>query len=58
MKLLDYQTQQYRIFPEIAKSYAFYFAGTYLRKIYENISAQVSQGDVNLLHEVRSQQIK
>lgn len=52
VKLLDYQTQQYRLFPEIAKTYAFYFAGVYLRKIYKEISAQVKQGDTDLLPEV------
>jgi len=52
VKLLDYQTQQYRIFPEIAKAYAFYFAGMYLERFHKKISTQVLQGDVELLPEL------
>lgn len=53
MKLLDYQTQQYRLFPQIAKSYAFSFAGVYLQRIHDDISNRVLRGDLELLPEVK-----
>lgn len=48
-KLLDYQTQQYRLIPEIVKSYAFLFAGKHLLQMYTDVSAKVKKGDVDLL---------
>lgn len=53
VKLLDYQTQQYRLFPELAKVYAFLFAGYHLRQIYGEISTQIQKGDVDQLPEVK-----
>uniref|UniRef100_A0A914R4W1 Acyl-coenzyme A oxidase n=1 Tax=Panagrolaimus davidi TaxID=227884 RepID=A0A914R4W1_9BILA len=45
VKVLEYQTQQYRLLPQVARAWAFEFAGRYTRKLY----AQFLGGDVDVL---------
>ncbi|GMS94157.1 hypothetical protein PENTCL1PPCAC_16332, partial [Pristionchus entomophagus] len=39
VQVLDYQTQQYRIFPQIAQAYAFLFTGLEVMEMYKKMSA-------------------
>lgn len=57
MQLLEYQTQQYRLFPELAKAFAFLFAGGHIRTDYVRISEQVKQGDTEHLPHVSEKYI-
>ena len=47
VKLLDYQTQQNRIFPAIAKSFAFHLAAEEIRKIAADTLAKMKKGNVS-----------
>ena len=51
-QILDYQTQQMKLFPAISTAYAMMFAGAALRKIYYDILAAVERGDTSRLAEV------
>ena len=50
---MDYQTQQYKLFPMIATAYAFLFAGTRLRNIYFQTNSDIQHGNIEMLPEVR-----
>ncbi|XDV36026.1 hypothetical protein PO909_005878 [Leuciscus waleckii] len=47
-QILDYQTQQYKLFPLLATAYAFHFVGQYMSKTYHRISGDINQGDFSL----------
>ena len=51
-QILDYQTQQYKLFPMIATAYAFLFAGSRLREIYFATNSEIQEGNVEMLPEV------
>lgn len=51
-KLLDYQTQQYRLLPELAKAFAMHFVGVHMRTVYLKISKELKKGDVSNLAQV------
>lgn len=53
-QILDYQTQQYKLFPLLAMAYSFTFVGQYMTEIYQRISEDISQGDFSQLPEVLS----
>ena len=44
--MLDYQTQQHRIFPQIARGLAFRLAGQYIMKLYTQTMDDIKSGDV------------
>ena len=50
--MIDYQTQQYKLFPLIASAYAFLFSGAELREIYFRTNSEIQQGNVDMLPEV------
>ncbi|XP_071383529.1 peroxisomal acyl-coenzyme A oxidase 1, partial [Centroberyx affinis] len=50
-QILDYQTQQYKLFPLLATAYAFHFVGQYMNKTYHRITGDISQGDFSELPE-------
>ena len=52
--MIDYQTQQYKLFPQIANAYAFLFSGTRLRNIYFSTNSEIQQGNIEMLPEVRN----
>ena len=52
--MLDYQTQQFRLFPQLAKAYAYYFAGQRVRQTYETVTEQLKTGNVELLPELHA----
>ncbi|XP_050434903.1 probable peroxisomal acyl-coenzyme A oxidase 1 [Adelges cooleyi] len=53
-QILDYQTQQYKLFPVIATSIAFRFAATWLRNVYDEVTSRLEQGDIKRLPELHA----
>uniref|UniRef100_A0A1A8HIR9 Acyl-coenzyme A oxidase n=1 Tax=Nothobranchius korthausae TaxID=1143690 RepID=A0A1A8HIR9_9TELE len=53
-QILDYQTQQYKLFPLLATAYAFSFVGQYMSKIYHRISGDINDGDFSELPELHA----
>lgn len=51
-QILDYQTQQYKLFPLLAMAYAFTFVGQYMKQTYHRITGDINQGDFSELPEV------
>lgn len=51
-QILDYQAQQYKLFPLLATAYAFNFVGQYMKQTYHRISGDINQGDFSELPEV------
>ncbi|XP_048740597.2 peroxisomal acyl-coenzyme A oxidase 1-like isoform X2 [Ostrea edulis] len=54
-KILDYQTQQYKVFPCLATSYALFFISKTLRNRYTRIHAEMMKGNYKNLPEIHSQ---
>ena len=52
-QVLDYQTQQYKLFPWLAASYAYSFAARYLYDANDVFQKELSTGDTSKLKEVR-----
>ncbi|XP_018617341.1 peroxisomal acyl-coenzyme A oxidase 1 isoform X2 [Scleropages formosus] len=53
-QILDYQTQQYKLFPLLAAAYAFHFMGQYMIQMYHRISGDISQGDFSEMSELHA----
>ncbi|XP_076027244.1 peroxisomal acyl-coenzyme A oxidase 1 isoform X2 [Genypterus blacodes] len=53
-QILDYQTQQYKLFPLLATAYAFKFVGQYMKATYNRIIGDISQGDLTELPELHA----
>ncbi|XP_015254596.1 PREDICTED: peroxisomal acyl-coenzyme A oxidase 1 isoform X2 [Cyprinodon variegatus] len=53
-QILDYQTQQYKLFPLLAMAYAFTFVGQYMTEIYHRISEDINRGDFSQLPELHA----
>ncbi|KAG7265601.1 hypothetical protein CRUP_005946 [Coryphaenoides rupestris] len=53
-QILDYQTQQHKLFPLLATAYAFLFAGQYMTDTYNRISADITQGDLTEMPELHA----
>lgn len=51
-QILDFQTQQYKIFPAIAISFAYKCAASWLWNIYKGVISMLNKGDLELLPEV------
>jgi acyl-CoA oxidase len=51
-QVLDYQTQQYKLFPYLAAAYAYWFAGLKIREMYFFLNYDIQQGNTELLPEV------
>lgn len=51
-QILDFQTQQYKLFPLLATAYAFHFVGQYIKETYLRINESIGQGDLSELPEV------
>lgn len=52
-QILDFQTQQYKLFPLLATAYAFHFVGAYMKETYHRINEDIGHGDLSELPEVR-----
>ncbi|RLV99391.1 hypothetical protein DV515_00009971 [Chloebia gouldiae] len=53
-QILDYQTQQYKLFPLLATAYAFHFVGAYIKDTYHRINGDISKGDLSELPELHA----
>nr|KAF6454504.1 acyl-CoA oxidase 1 [Rousettus aegyptiacus] len=53
-QILDFQTQQYKLFPLLATAYAFYFVGAYIKETYHRINEGIDQGDLSELPELHA----
>uniref|UniRef100_A0A0K0EQU0 Acyl-coenzyme A oxidase n=1 Tax=Strongyloides stercoralis TaxID=6248 RepID=A0A0K0EQU0_STRER len=49
VKVLDYQTQQYRLFPQLARCWAFVSAGKYIMELYNKVNQDMTLGNADLL---------
>uniref|UniRef100_A0A8R1I2G8 Acyl-coenzyme A oxidase n=1 Tax=Caenorhabditis japonica TaxID=281687 RepID=A0A8R1I2G8_CAEJA len=54
VKVLEYQTQQHRLFPSIARAYAFVFAGAETVRLYERVLQEVETGNVSLMADLHA----
>ncbi|CAJ0583031.1 unnamed protein product, partial [Mesorhabditis spiculigera] len=52
VQILDYQTQQYRLMPQVARAYAFMFAAYQTRDLYLKLTENLSTGNTELLPEI------
>uniref|UniRef100_A0A8C2W3I7 Acyl-coenzyme A oxidase n=1 Tax=Chinchilla lanigera TaxID=34839 RepID=A0A8C2W3I7_CHILA len=53
-QVLDFQTQQYKLFPFLATAYAFHFVGSYMKDTYHRINESIGQGDLSELPELHA----
>ncbi|KAF4526151.1 hypothetical protein B566_EDAN008186 [Ephemera danica] len=53
-QILDYQTQQYKLLPYLAYSYAFRFSAKWLTDLNRNVNANIEKGDVAQLPELHA----
>ncbi|XP_073325714.1 peroxisomal acyl-coenzyme A oxidase 1 isoform X2 [Pagrus major] len=53
-QIIDFQTQQYKLFPLLATAYAFTFVGQYMKNTYSRISGDINQGDFSELPELHA----
>lgn len=51
-KILDYQTQQYKVFPCLATAYALFFVSKTLKNRYLKTYAEIMKGNFKNLPEV------
>ncbi|PAV65318.1 hypothetical protein WR25_13044 isoform H [Diploscapter pachys] len=54
VKILDYQTQQHRLFPMLARSFAFIFTGVETRKLYYRVLQELDKGKVSNLADLHA----
>uniref|UniRef100_A0A3B5ADB2 Acyl-coenzyme A oxidase n=2 Tax=Stegastes partitus TaxID=144197 RepID=A0A3B5ADB2_9TELE len=53
-QILDYQAQQYKLFPLLATAYAFKFVGQYMKDTYHRITEDINQGDFSEMPELHA----
>ncbi|XP_056673097.1 peroxisomal acyl-coenzyme A oxidase 1 isoform X2 [Monodelphis domestica] len=53
-QILDFQTQQYKLFPLLATAYAFQFVGAYMKETYHRINVDINQGNLSELPELHA----
>jgi len=54
VKILDYTTQQYRILPQLSRSFCFMFSGEFIREMYFKNMQQVNSGDTSLMADLHA----
>ncbi|KAJ8322036.1 hypothetical protein KUTeg_000507 [Tegillarca granosa] len=54
LQILDYQTQQYKLFPLVATAYAMRFVGRQMSNIYLDINKEITQGNLDSLSELHA----
>ncbi|EPB69218.1 acyl-CoA dehydrogenase, middle domain protein [Ancylostoma ceylanicum] len=54
VQILDYQTQQFRLLPQLARSFAFMFAAYEIRDLYMKVTEQLADGNTELLPEIHA----
>ncbi|XP_048781303.2 peroxisomal acyl-coenzyme A oxidase 1-like [Ostrea edulis] len=45
-QIIDYQTQQYKLFPMVATAYAMHFTGQFIQRYYTKISDEIEAGNL------------
>lgn len=50
--IIDYVTQQHKLFPNIASCFAFQYAATWLWDTYNNVTGELESGNLGNLPEV------
>lgn len=53
-QILNFQTQQYKLFPLLATAYAFHFVGSYMSETYHRITGDIQQGNLSELPELHA----
>ncbi|XP_035658832.1 peroxisomal acyl-coenzyme A oxidase 1-like isoform X2 [Branchiostoma floridae] len=53
-QVLDYVTQQYKLFPYLAAAYAFWLTGQTMMSVYMTSSSRISKGDISVLPELHA----
>uniref|UniRef100_A0A1B6GE28 Acyl-coenzyme A oxidase n=1 Tax=Cuerna arida TaxID=1464854 RepID=A0A1B6GE28_9HEMI len=53
-QIIDYRTQQYKLFPSIATSLAMLFSANWLWDMYNNVNSELEQGDLERLPELHA----
>ncbi|KAL1492606.1 hypothetical protein ABEB36_010843 [Hypothenemus hampei] len=53
-QILDYVTQQYKLFPNIATAFAFQFSANWLWNVYNDVSSQLETGNLDNLPELHA----
>lgn len=56
-KILDYQTQQEKLLPQLAAAYAFYFTNNYLQELFNRGYAEIQRKNFDMLPEVSCSRI-
>ncbi|XP_070533128.1 peroxisomal acyl-coenzyme A oxidase 1-like [Ptychodera flava] len=51
-QIIDYQSQQLKLFPQLAAAYAFIFAAQNIHRRYDQIQSEVMVGDISSLQEL------
>jgi len=51
-QILTYLTQQHKLFPLLAATYAFHFVQLTMVKMYSNVNEEINQGDFSRSQEV------
>uniref|UniRef100_A0A914EM17 Acyl-coenzyme A oxidase n=1 Tax=Acrobeloides nanus TaxID=290746 RepID=A0A914EM17_9BILA len=54
VKVLDYQTQQHRIFPQLARGLAFRLSGQYIMKLYTQTMDDIRNGDISAVPDLHA----
>ncbi|XP_029040875.1 probable peroxisomal acyl-coenzyme A oxidase 1 [Osmia bicornis bicornis] len=54
VQILDYVTQQYKIFPNMAACFAFRMAAEWIWNMYNTVTAELDQGDLDKLPELHA----
>lgn len=52
--MIDYKTQQHRLFPLLASAYAFRFAGQWLSWLYKDVTDKLQANDFSTLPEAHA----
>ena len=53
-QIIEYRTQQYKLFPAIATVFALRYAAMWLWDVYNSVSSDLEHGDMEKLPEVNS----
>jgi len=51
-KIMEYQTQQYKLLPLLAAAYVYTFAGKHLKSEFNRLNVEIQNGQVEALPEV------
>ncbi|KAH7697627.1 Protein ACOX-1 b, partial [Aphelenchoides avenae] len=54
VKILDYQTQRWRLFPQLARAFAFLFAGNSVRELYYSVFKNVNDDQISVLADLHA----